>query len=168
MHLIYKIMFNIFDINTQIMYNYGMLNKKILGEQLKRKRLQMNMRMDDVAKKIGITRSTLWSIENGNGNYSIDVFLKLLNVLDLKADISSFEYDSDRNRATRTNSVLSKKINRFIVMCVEQYASSVNENSGLVYKKLETKGIIKELTDDYEDMHGMSTTYINEYINARL
>ena len=39
--------------------------------------------MDDVAKEVGVTRSTLWSIENGNGNYTIDVLLKLLNFLDM-------------------------------------------------------------------------------------
>lgn len=145
-----------------------MMNKIIIGEQLKRKRLQLNLRMEDVAKQVGITRSTLWSIENGSGNYTIDVFLKLLDVLNVNIDIASFELEADRNRATRTNSVLNKKINRFIVMCVEQYAYSINEKSGAVYKQLENSGIIKELIDDYEDMHGMSTAYINEYISARL
>ena len=49
-----------------------MENKVALGNIIKNKRLQLNLRMDDVAKEIGVTRSTLWSIENGTGNYSID------------------------------------------------------------------------------------------------
>ena len=59
-------------------------------------------------------------------------------------------------------------INRFIIMSVEQYAYSVNKNSGSTYATLKNKGIIDELVDDYEDMHGMSTYSINEYISERL
>ena len=149
------------------MYALDMENKFEIGEKLKNKRLQLNLRMDDVAKEVGITRSTLWSIENGSGNYTIDVLLKLLNVLNVSINIDEQE-QGNRRRATRTNSVLDKKINRFIVMCVEQYASSVNRGSRAVYIELHKAGIIDELEDDYEDMHGMSTYSLNEYINKRL
>lgn len=64
--------------------------------------------------------------------------------------------------------IIDKKINRFIVMCVEQYASSVNQSSKIIYNKLDNSGIIDELKNDYEDMHGMSTYLINEYISKRL
>ena len=53
-------------------------------------------------------------------------------------------------------------------MCVEQYASSVNRSSRTVYYELNKAGIINELKDDYEDMHGMSTYLLNEYIDKRL
>lgn len=144
-----------------------MENKLEIGKKIKNKRLQLNLRMDDVAKEVGITRSTLWSIENGNGNYTIDVLLKLLNFLDMSINIDK-ENPETRKRATRANKILDKRINRFIVMCVEQYAFSVNQSSGAIYNKLKDVGIIKELKDDYEDMHGMSTYSINEYINNRL
>ena len=160
-------MFNIIDINLFILYNHGMENKIQIGEKLKNKRLELNMRMDDVAKEVGITRSTLWSIENGNGNYTIDTLLKLLSFLNLSIDIDAQE-QGGRRRATRTNSALDKKINRFIVMCVEQYASSINLGSGDVYAKLSEAGVIDELKNDYEDMHGMSTYSLNEYIGKRL
>lgn len=144
-----------------------MENKIQIGKKLKNKRLELNMRMDDVAKGVGITRSTLWSIENGNGNYTIDILLELLSFLDLSIDIGDQE-QANRRRATRTNSALDKKINRFIVMCVEQYASSINLGSSAVYNKLSEAGIIDELKNDYEDMHGMSTYSLNEYIGKRL
>ncbi|MCR5423101.1 MAG: helix-turn-helix domain-containing protein [Bacilli bacterium] len=144
-----------------------MKNKIEIGEKIKNKRLQLNLRMDDVAREVGITRATLWSIENGNGNYTIDILLKLLNVLNMSIDIDEQERGM-RRRATRANSVLDKKINRFIVMCVEQYASYVNQSSGDVYDKLNKNGIIDELKNDYEDMHGMSTYSLNEYIDKRL
>ena len=144
-----------------------MENKVEIGTKLKNKRLQLNLRMDDVAREVGITRSTLWSIENGSGNYSIDTLIKLLSFLNMSIDIDNQE-SGNRKRATRTNSVLDKKINRFIVMCIEQYASSVNKSSSYIYNKLNKLGIIDELKDDYEDMHGMSTYSINEYIDKRL
>lgn len=162
-----KIMFKILDINSSLAYNIGMKNKLEIGKKLKNKRLQLNLRMDDVAKQVGITRSTLWSIENGNGHYTIDTLLKLLSVLNMSISLDKQE-EKTRIRATRTNTVLDKKINRFIIMCVEQYAASVNKSSGITYNELNEAGIIDELKEDYEDMHGMSTYSINEYINKRL
>ena len=151
-----------------MVYNLIMENKVQIGEIIKNKRLLLNLRMDDVAKQVGITRPTLWSIENGNGNYSIDVLLNLLSKLNLSLDIGVIKTTNNRSRATRANSIIDKKINRFIVMCVEQYASSINSNSKSAYALLNKKGVIKELADDYEDMHGMSTLQINEYISARM
>ena len=160
-------MFNIMDINFCFVYNLGMENKLDIGKKIKNRRLSLNLRMDDVAREVGITRSTLWSIENGNGNYTIDTLLKLLHLLDMSIDVDEQETEN-RKRATRTNSVLDKKINRFIVMCVEQYAATVNQDSSSIYNELNKAGIINELTDDYEDMHGMSTYSLNEYIDKRL
>ena len=144
-----------------------MENKFQIGKKIKNKRLQLNLRMNDVAREIGVARSTLWSIENGNGNYSIDALLKLLNYLKMSIDVGTSE-QATRKRATRTNSALDKRINRFIVMCVEQYASSINQDSETTYKILKEMGIINELKDDFEDMHGMSTYSLNEYIGKRL
>ena len=143
------------------------MNKIEIGKIIKSKRLQKNLRMDDVAREVGITRATLCSIKNGKGNYSIDVLLKILNYLNISINFEE-QAKETRRRATRVNSVLDKKINRFIVMCVEQYAYSVNQSSSSVYNKLNEIGVIKELKDDYEDMHGMSTYSLNEYIDKRL
>ena len=150
------------------MYTLGMEDKVTIGNKIKNKRLSLNLRMDYLANLVGITRSTLWSIENGIGNYTIDTLLKLLSYLDLSLDIDTVQSDDTRSRATRINRALDKKINRFIVMCVEQYALFINADSRTTYEKLLKAGIIKELTDDYEDMHGMSTYSINEYIAKRL
>ena len=73
-------MFNIIDINFAFLYALAMESKFEIGKKLKNKRLELNLRMDDVAKEVGITRSTLWSIENGNGNYTIDTLLRLLHI----------------------------------------------------------------------------------------
>lgn len=140
-----------------------------LGKTIKAKRLALNMRMDDVAKKANITRATLWSIEKGTSNCSMTSLFKVLDVLGLSFNVSTNQPNiSERDRATRTNTSLDKKINRFVIMCVEQYASSINSSSSVVYKKMSEKGIINDLIGDYEDLHGMSITYINEYIASLL
>ena len=144
-----------------------MENKIEIGQKIKNTRLQLNLRMDDVAKKVGITRTTLWMIEQGRGNYSIDTLFALLKFLNLSIELDG-QKSSNRQRATRTNNAIDKKINRFIVMCVEQYALDANQNSSVTYETLYKAGIIDELKDDYEDMHGMSTYSINEYIKKRL
>ena len=53
-------------------------------------------------------------------------------------------------------------------MCVEQYAHRINSNSKATYDRLNRTGVIKELTDNYEDMHAMSTYSLNEYIDKRI
>ena len=70
--------------------------------------------------------------------------------------------------STRTYNASINIINRFVVLCIEQYASTTNQSSRTIYNKLNKAGIIDELKYDYEDMHGMSTYSINEYIGKRL
>ena len=120
--------------------------------------------MDYVVRKYDITRSTLSAIENGKGNYSIDTLLRILNILNLNFEID-FIKSKDRLRASRINTALMKKVNRFIIMSIEQYALSIGESSALTYEKLNETGIIDELKEDYEDMHGMSIKCINDYID---
>ena len=140
-----------------------------LGRKIKEKRLALNLRMDDVAKEANITRPTLWAIEKGTGNYSASSLFKVMNILGLSVTIdSNGSIDTTRNRASRLNTLLDKKINSFLIMCVEQYAHSMNRSSEEVYKEMSKKSIIKEMTDDYEDLHGMSTEYLNDYIGKML
>lgn len=149
-------------------YNKSMEALLSLGTIVKKKRLSLNKRMDDVANEANITRATLWSIEKGNSNYSIESLMRVLSVLDLSLDVSGGVAKSNRHRAKRINTRLDKKINRFIIMCVEQYADSANKSSRQVYQEMKQKGVIDELVNDYEDLHGMSFTYLNDYIDALL
>jgi len=141
---------------------------KIIGQKIRASRLSKNLRMDDVAKEVGITRTTLSSIENGNGNCSILTVLKILQFLNLDLTITEEKNQIERKRATRINKKEDKKVNRFIVMCVEQYAHSVNKDSQSIYTEMTKNGIIEILTNDYEDLHVMSTVYLNDYIDRIL
>jgi len=140
-----------------------------LGKMIKEKRLAQNLRMDDVARKADISRVTLWSIEKGEGNCSLSSLLRVMDVLGLRMTVENqSSLENERARATRANTVLSKKINRFIIMCVEQYALFSGSRSDVIYKEMERKGILDELESDYEDLHGMSTVYLNDYLKARM
>ena len=83
-------------------------------------------------------------------------------------NINSPKAKTNKRRASRISKTLDKKINRFIIMCVEQYADSVNKSSGKVYQEMKQKGVLDDLVNDYEDLHGMSFTYLNDYIGALL
>ena len=140
-----------------------------LGNAIKEKRLALNLRMDDLAKKANITRSTLWSIEKGSANCSIGSIIKLLDILNLDLNlVDKVQTSNQRVRATRVNTALDKKINRFVIMCVEQYALHTSKGSEAIYKEMLKKGVISELENDYEDLHGMSTVYLNDYIESIL
>lgn len=143
-----------------------MENIQSLGQQIKNTRLSKNLSMESVAKKAGITRMTLFALEKGDTHISLNNFLSVLKVLDMEVYITDSKGKASRVRASRLNTKKERVINRFIIMCIEEYASYVNQNSKDVYKHMQEKGVIKELTDDYEDLHGMSTVSINEYIDS--
>lgn len=146
-----------------------MINLVEVGNKVKNKRLSLNLRMDDVARQADISRATLWSIESGKGNYTFFNLVKVFHVLNIDIKIETNQLtDSDRVRAAKVDSVPDKTINRFVLFTVEQYAKYINKDRREVYKQLKEKGIINELIDDYEDLHGMSTIYLNDYIDSLL
>lgn len=162
-------MFNIFDVIPYLEYILIMKNLAELGAKIKEKRLSLNLTMDSVSNQAGITRATLWYIETGKGNYSINSLMSVLKVLSLDLSFdNSTETEVSRERASRINPLLSKKINRFIVMCVEQYCLEYMKDGEETYKKMLDTGVVNELTNDYEDLHGMSTEYLNSYIHSLL
>jgi len=146
-----------------------MENLHFIGTQIKKKRLSLNMTMEVVAKKAGITRMTLFCIEKGDTKCSLETLLNVLNVLNLKLVLDDTQTNkTNRLRASRINTAKDKKINRFLIMCIEQYCEAYNAKSSEVYKQMVDRGIIEEFKRDYEDLHGMSTSYINEYLHALL
>lgn len=140
-----------------------------IGQTIKECRLAKNLRMDDVAREANISRVTLSNIEKGLENYSISAIFNVLKVLDLYMEISNINLNCQkRERASRAISILDKKINRFVVMCVEMYAASVKQPSEKVYKEMNEKGVISYLINDYADLHGMSTPFLNQFIGGLL
>lgn len=140
-----------------------------IGKTIRDRRLELNLRMDDVAKKANTTRATLSAIEKGTANCSVKTLLQVMAALGLEVSVNNPDSTaSSRNRASRINTVLSKKKNRFLVMCIMQYASEIGLSNQEVYERMQRAGLLDELEDDYEDLHGMSTMYLNDYIGVRL
>ena len=141
----------------------------LFGKMIKEKRLSQNLRMDDVARMAGISRVTLWALEKGEGSCSLAAFSRVVDALGMRLMIEDQRTCTGvRRRASRANTILSKKINRFIVLCIEQYALYSETGSSSVYRQMKSKGVFEDLESDYEDLHGMSNTYLNNYIRARL
>lgn len=144
-----------------------MANVVQIGKSIKDKRLTLNLRMDDVAKKANITRATLWEIEKGRKNYSFFSLLKVLQVLNISLDINTGCNDKPINqRAKKINLKIDKMINRFVVMCIQQFASYKNISSKEAYSLMKEHDAINLLTNDYEDLHAMSNVYLNDFIDS--
>lgn len=137
-----------------------------IGNKIKQARLKRNLTMDFVAREVGVTRTTLFAIEKGQSNYSINILLKILDYLGLSMSFDKHVKEEARNRATRLNSKLDKNINKFVIMCVEMYAKYKKASDYDTYSLLKSKKILTELTNDYEDLHGMGTLWLNNYIDS--
>jgi transcriptional regulator with XRE-family HTH domain len=60
---------------------------KTLGENVKLARLRRKLSTEMVAERANISRSTLWGIESGEANTSINSLLQVLSVLGLQNDL---------------------------------------------------------------------------------
>lgn len=73
-----------------------------------------------------------------------------------------------KNENVETNQYTEDEINRFIIICIEQYASFKDISGKETYRLMSEKKVIDELKNDYEDLHGMSWEWLNDYIDSLL
>lgn len=140
-----------------------------IGTIIKQVRLKKNLTMEHVAKETGMSRATLFAIEKGENNYSINNLISVLNYLNISLSFKNdIKNDDTRNRATRINKKIDKRINRFLVMCIEMYAKYKNKSGKEIYSILKERNAIKLIEEDYEDLHGMGSEWINNYIDSLL
>jgi transcriptional regulator with XRE-family HTH domain len=64
------------------------MDRHELGSFLAIRRQDLGLRQEDVAQMAGITPKTLYTIERGKGNPSLDSFEKLLEVLGLSINLN--------------------------------------------------------------------------------
>ena len=141
--------------------------KVFIGEAIKAKRIAVNLTSEQLAIACKISRSTLFAIESGTGNYSIDALLKVLDVLSIDIKLKGcVKPNISKARATRINTKLDKKINRFVIMSIEQYCTLKGKTSEQLYPFLEEKGIVGELEEEYDFLHTLSSELVMEYIDA--
>lgn len=56
----------------------------------------------------------------------------------------------------------------FKTFCIELYAEHIHTDSTEVYKLFEKSGLLQMLTEDYEDLHGMSMEYLIQFFDEYL
>lgn len=150
-----------------MVYNGDMSTKSDIGKLLKNKRLQLDLRMEQVVKDLGVTRTTLWSIENGNGNYTIDTLLKLMDYYKMSIDIDP-QQEGDKKRASKVTKTTRDTINRFVIMCIEQFAAATGKTSSEIYNRLYEAKVLNLLRDDYEKICNFPSKSLNELINSKI
>jgi len=69
--------------------------RNLIAAFLKNRREELNMSCEELADKIGLTRSTVWRIEEGRYSPSIDVFLSITQALDCYFFIESKDSPTD-------------------------------------------------------------------------
>lgn len=60
------------------------MNKEQIGHIIKKRRDFLSLKQEDLSEMTGITSKTIYLIENGKGNPSIDTLQKLMEVLGLE------------------------------------------------------------------------------------
>lgn len=69
-----------------------------MGENIKLARLRRKLTAEQVAERAGISRSTLWQVENGSPGTSFGTYALVLHVLGLEKDLLSVAKDDELGR----------------------------------------------------------------------
>ncbi len=63
------------------------MNKPIIGALIQERRNQLRLNQLDLAEMTGLTSKTIYMVERGKGNPSLETILKILEVLGLEITI---------------------------------------------------------------------------------
>jgi DNA-binding XRE family transcriptional regulator len=85
---------------------------KTIGENIKLARLRRKITMTMLSERAGITRTTLYSIENGEPNVSLGNYTVVLHSLGLEKDVENLAKDDIFGRKLQDAELLIKGISR--------------------------------------------------------
>ena len=57
---------------------------KVIGQTIKERRKELGITQPDLSELAGVSKNTLYKLERGQGNPSLDVLTKLANVLGME------------------------------------------------------------------------------------
>jgi transcriptional regulator with XRE-family HTH domain len=80
-----------------------------LGENVKLARLRRRLSATQVSERAGITRTTLWSIENGASSVTMAAYAQVLFVLGLEKDLLKVGADDELGQRIQDTELLVKK-----------------------------------------------------------
>ena len=82
---------------------------KTMGEQIKMARLRRRLSATLVAERAGISRSTLWKVENGNPSVAIGIYAAVLHALNnMDKDLLKIAGDDELGRKLQDIELLRK------------------------------------------------------------
>ena len=82
---------------------------KTMGEQIKMARLRRKLSATLVAERAGVSRSTLWKVENGNPSVAIGIYAAVLHALNnMDKDLLKIAGDDELGRKLQYIELLRK------------------------------------------------------------
>ena len=82
---------------------------KTMGEQIKMARLRRKLSATLVAERAGISRSTLWKVENGNPSVAVGIYAAVLHALNnMDKDLSKIAGDDELGRKLQDMDLMGK------------------------------------------------------------
>ena len=82
---------------------------KVLGEQIQLARLRRKFSTEQVAERAGISRKTVYNIEQGSPTVAIGSYLQVLFVLGLEQDLSMVAASDPLGRKLQDAGILIRK-----------------------------------------------------------
>ena len=83
---------------------------KTMGEQIKLARLRRDLPAELVAERAGISRSSLWKVENGNPAVAMGIYAAVLHALgNMDTDLLQVAKDDRLGRQLQDLNLLTKK-----------------------------------------------------------
>ena len=82
---------------------------KTMGEQIKMARLRRRLSATLVAESAGISRSTLWKVENGNPSVAVGIYAAVLHALNnMDKDLLKIAGDDELGRKLQDMDLMGK------------------------------------------------------------
>lgn len=82
---------------------------KTMGEQIKMARLRRRLSATFVAERAGISRSTLWKVENGNPSVAVGIYAAVLHALNnMDKDLLKIAGDDELGRKLQDMDLMGK------------------------------------------------------------
>ena len=82
---------------------------RTMGEQIKMARLRRRLSATLVAERAGISRSTLWKVENGNPSVAVGIYAAVLHALNnMDKDLLKIAGDDELGRKLQDMDLMGK------------------------------------------------------------
>lgn len=83
----------------KIYYTPGILDiMKTVGSQIRLARLRRKYSVNLIAERAGVSRQTVWKVENGDPTVAIGIYAKVLQGIGLKKDLLLLARDDELGR----------------------------------------------------------------------